>query len=38
MMVEEGAKEAVAQAVAQAGGHILPLRVARDGLRVETQA
>jgi D-glycero-alpha-D-manno-heptose-7-phosphate kinase len=38
MMVEEGAKEAVAHAVAQAGGHILPLRVARDGLRVETQA
>jgi D-glycero-alpha-D-manno-heptose-7-phosphate kinase len=38
MMVEEGAKEAVAQAVAQAGGHILPLKVARDGLRVETQA
>jgi D-glycero-alpha-D-manno-heptose-7-phosphate kinase len=38
MMVEEGAKEAVAQAVAQAGGQILPLRVARDGLRVETQA
>jgi D-glycero-alpha-D-manno-heptose-7-phosphate kinase len=38
MMVEEGAKEAVAQAVSQAGGQILPLRVARDGLRVETQA
>jgi len=37
MMVEEGAKEAVANAVALAGGHILPLRVARDGLRVETQ-
>src|SRR3989454_2907389 len=38
MMVGEGAEEAVAQAVAQAGGHILPLRVARGGLRVETQA
>jgi D-glycero-alpha-D-manno-heptose-7-phosphate kinase len=38
MMVEEGAKEAVSNAVARAGGHILPLRVARDGLRVETQA
>ena len=37
MMVEEGAKEAVSNAVALAGGHILPLRVARDGLRVETQ-
>ncbi len=38
MMVEEGAKEAVAQAVAEAGGRILPLRVAREGLRVETHA
>lgn len=38
MMVDEGAKDAVASAVAQAGGHILPLRVARDGLRVETSA
>ncbi len=38
IMVEEGAKEAVTRAVAQAGGRILPLRVARDGLRVETQA
>ena len=36
MMVEEGAKDAVAGAVARAGGHILPLRVAREGLRVET--
>jgi D-glycero-alpha-D-manno-heptose-7-phosphate kinase len=34
MMVEEGAKEAVAHAVAEAGGRILPLRVAREGLRV----
>src|SRR5258708_23481267 len=38
LIVEEGAKEASANAVALAGGHILPLRVARDGLRVETQA
>src|SRR6266576_62082 len=38
MMVEEGAQEAVSNAVAQAGGQILPLRVARDGLRVETHA
>jgi D-glycero-alpha-D-manno-heptose-7-phosphate kinase len=38
MMVEEGAREAVAQAVAQAGGRILPCRVAGQGLRVETQA
>jgi D-glycero-alpha-D-manno-heptose-7-phosphate kinase len=33
-MVEEGAKKAVAQAVAQAGGRILPLKVAREGLRI----
>ena len=33
-MVEEGAKESVAQAVAQAGGRILPLKVAREGLRI----
>lgn len=38
MMVEEGAKEAVAHAVAEAGGRILPLRVAQEGLRYETQA
>lgn len=37
MMVEEGAKEAVAHAVAQAGGRILPLRVAREGLRFDAQ-
>ena len=36
MMVEEGAKEAVSSAITRAGGHILPLRVAREGLRVET--
>jgi D-glycero-alpha-D-manno-heptose-7-phosphate kinase len=35
MMVEEGAKETVALAVAEAGGQILPLRVAREGLRVD---
>jgi D-glycero-alpha-D-manno-heptose-7-phosphate kinase len=33
-MVEEGAKESVAHAVAEAGGRILPLQVARDGLRI----
>ena len=38
MMVEEGAKEAVSSAVSRAGGHILPLRVAREGLRVESPA
>src|SRR5215470_17878653 len=38
MMVEEGAKEAVAHAVAEAGGRILPLKVAQEGLRYETQA
>ena len=35
MMVEEGTKKAVTLAVAAAGGHILPLRVAREGLRIE---
>ena len=34
-MVEEGAKETVGHAVAEAGGRILPLKVARDGLRIE---
>jgi len=38
MMVEEGAKEAVAHAVAEAGGRILPLKVAQEGLRYETGA
>jgi D-glycero-alpha-D-manno-heptose-7-phosphate kinase len=33
-MVEEGAKEAVSHAVAQAGGRMLSLKVAREGLRV----
>jgi len=32
-MVEEGAKDAVSHAVAQAGGRILPLRLAQEGLR-----
>ena len=35
-LVEEGAKESVAQSIAEAGGRILPLRVAREGLRVTT--
>ena len=34
LMVEEGAKDAVSQAVAKAGGQMLPLKVAREGLRV----
>jgi D-glycero-alpha-D-manno-heptose-7-phosphate kinase len=38
LMVQEDAKDSVAQAVAQAGGHILPLRVAREGLRLSSQA
>ena len=38
MMVEEGAREAVAHAVAEAGGRILPLRVAREGLRITSEA
>ncbi len=33
-MVEEGAREAVSHAVAQAGGRVLPLKVAREGLRI----
>ena len=37
-MVEEGAKEKVANAVAGAGGRILPLKVARQGLRISTEA
>jgi D-glycero-alpha-D-manno-heptose-7-phosphate kinase len=36
-MVEEGAKESVAQALAQAGGRILPLKVAREGLRITSE-
>jgi D-glycero-alpha-D-manno-heptose-7-phosphate kinase len=34
LMVEEGAKDAVSQAVAKAGGQMLPLKVAREGLRI----
>jgi D-glycero-alpha-D-manno-heptose-7-phosphate kinase len=34
LMVEEGAKDRVARAIARAGGHMLPLKVAREGLRV----
>jgi len=37
IMVEEGAKEAAAHAVAEAGGRILPLRVAREGLRITSE-
>jgi D-glycero-alpha-D-manno-heptose-7-phosphate kinase len=36
-MVEEGAKESVAQAVAEAGGRILPMKVAREGLRITSE-
>jgi D-glycero-alpha-D-manno-heptose-7-phosphate kinase len=38
LMVEEGAKRAVADAVTQAGGRMLPLRVAREGLRITSQS
>ncbi len=37
LMVEEGAQQAVADAVTQAGGRMLPLRVAREGLRLSQQ-
>ena len=33
-MVEEGAKETVAHAITQAGGRMLPFKVAREGLRI----
>jgi len=33
-MVEEGAKDTVSRAVAKAGGGMLPLQVAREGLRI----
>lgn len=36
IMVEEGAKDSVAKAVTQAGGHMLPLKVARQGLEIST--
>ena len=35
-MVEEGAKETVADAITQAGGRMLPLKVAREGLRISS--
>jgi D-glycero-alpha-D-manno-heptose-7-phosphate kinase len=34
-MVEEGSSETVARALAEAGGQILPLKVAREGLRFD---
>ncbi len=34
LMVEEGAQEAVSRAVSQAGGRMLPLKVARQGLEI----
>jgi D-glycero-alpha-D-manno-heptose-7-phosphate kinase len=34
LMVEEGAKDAVSRAVSQAGGRMLPLKVARQGLQM----
>ena len=34
LMVEEGAQEAVSRAVSQAGGRMLPLKVARHGLEI----
>lgn len=37
LMVEEGAKEAVAQAVVRSGGRMLNLKVAREGLRISQQ-
>ncbi len=37
LMVEEGAQQAVADAVTQAGGRMLPLRVAREGLRLSQE-
>jgi D-glycero-alpha-D-manno-heptose-7-phosphate kinase len=37
LMVEEGAQQAVAKAVTHAGGRMLPLRVAREGLRISQQ-
>src|ERR1017187_5753751 len=37
LMVEEGAQQAVAKAGTHAGGRMLPLRVAREGLRISQQ-
>jgi D-glycero-alpha-D-manno-heptose-7-phosphate kinase len=36
IMVEEGAQRAVSHAVTEAGGRMLPLKVAREGLRIAT--
>jgi D-glycero-alpha-D-manno-heptose-7-phosphate kinase len=36
LMVEEGAQDAVSRAVTGAGGRMLPLKVARQGLRIST--
>jgi D-glycero-alpha-D-manno-heptose-7-phosphate kinase len=36
LMVEEGAQPAVSEAVTKAGGRMLPLKVAREGLRIST--
>lgn len=38
LMVEEGAKEAVSRALSQAGGRMLPLKVARHGLQISAGA
>lgn len=38
LMVEEGAKEAVSKAIVRAGGRMLPLMVAREGLRISVEA
>jgi len=37
-MVEEGAKDATSRAIAHAGGRMLPLKVAREGLRFSPSA
>ena len=36
LMVEEGAQDAVSRAVTEAGGRMLPLKVARQGLEIST--
>jgi D-glycero-alpha-D-manno-heptose-7-phosphate kinase len=38
LMVEEGAKDTVSHAISHAGGRILPLKVAREGLRISTES
>jgi D-glycero-alpha-D-manno-heptose-7-phosphate kinase len=37
-LVEQGAASRVASAIGQSGGHVLPLRVARDGLTVSEES